>query len=839
MKTRFEGQPSHSPIPNVGSGMSSDTLKSGGATYQTSQAANQQARPPQSQAQPVQQQVKAPQQQDRRSAQPTIYPPLQGPAFSQPSRLPYQQGQMPQQKSASFGPSRNQPPPMTMNNPNTSSNFSNTPGHQSRRTGNRYQPNPGPIPQGQFDRPEPQNRHLYQPGVNSPSGPLGPPQQLHTPSYNRLSPLAVQAQVDFLNQRAEVEIAEAEMDMEDLQEKENLRGLLQRVCRSAIRDYEQQKSRLFDESSVLLQSFGSLRSGFAIRGSDMDLTLVSPFSNPDIGSPDSDIPRLLEKVLLSLGYGARLLTRTRVPIIKFCEKPTPELTDALWEARVEWEEERDAPPKPIVAEQQKAKQESSQKKLDEISKQKALEGGTVTIHGKVIEQRPGSAISQTHIVPGQSAAETPIGEGSATEINAKANNKSKVRAKHHKTHLISPPRGQEGRGKGQGKSEDQESGEEELPQRSDEELVRLFQLAISEGWFNEQERILITQFASAVERHGSDGDHTELVDIRLRLETLSHVLRRYRAPPDTRLNFPKNGIGIQCDINFSNHLALHNTLLLRCYNHCDTRVRSAVLFVKAWAKRRKINSPYHGTLSSYGYVLMVLHYLINIAHPRLAPNLQMAWKPPVRGSPTLHETIVDGYDVRFWRSEEEIIELAHRGMLNKNRETVGSLLRGFFNYFAHNGPTVPHNGFVWTHAVLSLRTQGGLLSKQEKGWTGAKTTVIEPTAPGQQGREVKHRYLFAIEDPFEIDHNIARTVVHDGIVAIRDEFRRAHRIIQSAGRTEPGPLEDLFAESQQRKTRPWRAFGPLPPPIKADGGPPGPAKEEAPTARGRSDRTVG
>ena len=46
------------------------------------------------------------------------------------------------------------------------------------------------------------------------------------------------------------------------------------------------------------------------------------------------------------------------------------------------------------------------------------------------------------------------------------------------------------------------------------------------------------------------------------------------------------------------------------------------IFVKVWAKARKINTPYHGTLSSYGYVLMVLHYLMNVAKPPVIPNLQ-------------------------------------------------------------------------------------------------------------------------------------------------------------------------------------------------------------------------
>lgn len=715
---------------------------------------------------------------------------------------------------------------MTPNNANASSAFPLPPDHQSKRSGNPYQLHPGLIPHGQFARPVPQNRQLYPPRLN---GPFGHPQQQRPPIYNPLIELAIQAQVDYLNQRAEVEIAEAEMDVESLREKEDLRLLLQRLCRSAIRDYEQQKSRIFDDGSVSLQSFGSLRSGFATRGSDMDLALVSPFSDPDTASPDSEIPRILEKTLLDLGYGARLLTRTRVPIIKFCEKPTPELADALRKARAEWEEERDAPPKPIVAEPEKVKDDRSQRKANKTLEHRALAEGGVTIVGDVIEQLPESEIPLALPVTEHPAGEVPIGEGRATKIDAtdmdtKTGGKNNENAnrdeiEYPKSRIVSPADTQEGKGENQG------SSKEELPHRSDEELVHLYQLAISEGWFDEEERKLVLQFSSAVERHGSDGDHTELVTARLQSETLSHVLKRYRPPPDTHLDFPKGGIGIQCDINFSNHLALHNTLLLRCYNHCDLRVRPTVLFVKAWAKRRKINSPYHGTLSSYGYVLMALHYLINIAQPRLIPNLQMAWKPPRHGPAPLSETTVDGYDVRFWRAEGDILDLARRGMLSQNRESIGSLLRGFFHYFAHIGPSVPQNGFQWTQDVLSLRTPGGRLTKQEKGWTGAKTTIIEPTAAGQQGREIKHRYLFAIEDPFEIDHNIARTVVHVGIVAIRDEFRRAHRIIQSSGRNDMGPIKDLFAEGQERETRPRRAFGPRPPPP-----PPAPKGEPASNA---------
>jgi TUTase nucleotidyltransferase domain len=50
-------------------------------------------------------------------------------------------------------------------------------------------------------------------------------------------------------------------------------------------------------------------------------------------------------------------------------------------------------------------------------------------------------------------------------------------------------------------------------------------------------------------------------------------------------------------------------------------VRQLVYLVKHWAKSRHINSPGDGTLSSYGYIMCVLHFLQTRPTP-LVPNLQ-------------------------------------------------------------------------------------------------------------------------------------------------------------------------------------------------------------------------
>lgn len=571
------------------------------------------------------------------------------------------------------------------------------------------------------------------------------------------------AQNAFVHTTGEILYSKARASAEELQEKEALRVRLRKICAEAISNFEKAKYPDFDIENVDLACFGSLRSNFATSGSDMDLALVSPSSVPDPASAESEIPRLLEKVFLDLGYGARLLTKTRVPIIRFCEKPTAELWGALRENRAKWEKEKNSPSKPRKAKNAKGK---------EKGKASQAEIGKETEVGTTPEIKKGIS-SQTSIsnptTPTLTVDDKEDLERCTSDENLSSQNKEST------------------------------SG---VTSRTDDDLVRLYKLAIKEGWFEPSERLVIVRFIEAVNLHGANGDHKDLVDLRLQLETLPDVLSRYRVPPESHLDYPKTGVGIQCDINFSNHLALHNTRLLRCYSLCDPRVQPMIVVVKAWAKNRKINSSYHGTLSSYGYVLMALHYLMNVALPPIIPNLQLVHHASVPEN----DYGLNGYTVRFWQSEQEILEAARHGQLTYNHlDTVGSLLRGFFHYYAH-----PYGGgFSWATDVLSLRTPGGILRKEDKGWTGARTVLVESTIPGEDAKEVRHRYLFAIEDPFELEHNVARTVVHNGIVAIRDEFRRADKIIQACGSGKSSTDGDLFAEAASKENLQRKFFGPL------------------------------
>lgn len=528
------------------------------------------------------------------------------------------------------------------------------------------------------------------------------------------------SQVQFMESIINHELPKVQMSEAELSKHNTFRKSLEVIFQQAF--VHSGGEDLDDIKGISLVAFGSLGSGFGLPGSDMDLAVVPQWRDParadetDIGPR---IPRLLEKAVLDDKMGGRLLTRTRVPILKVCETPSEALYTALSDERTKWEglpeaEKYPQTPAPIDS-------TAPPPTSDEIEAEKAL---------KTVEQ---------------GKTEKPRRKSSATGETAIAG-----QAKPPAQEIVQAPP------------------------------------VLEEG--------LSTDPTAAQADTVATTPNTQ--DNQPRREKQWH--REKVLGP---LDFPKTGVGIQCDINFANPLGIHNTHLLRCYSLTDSRVKPMVLFVKSWAKQRKINSSYSGTLSSYGWVLMVLHYLVNVASPPVCPNLQHHL-PQATDMSSLSERFKDakkisGYDVRFWRNEEEIVRAAQEGRLTQNRQPLAALLCGFFQYYASQGGYGRQNTFHWTQEVLSLRTPGGILSKQEKGWVSATTIVTAE-------KKVTNRYLFAIEDPFEIDHNVARTVTHRGIVTIRDEFRRAGRILGAVGRgmaPEGGLFDEVIEDAPAPTTK--------------------------------------
>lgn len=250
---------------------------------------------------------------------------------------------------------------------------------------------------------------------------------------------------------------------------------------------------------------------------------------------------------------------------------------------------------------------------------------------------------------------------------------------------------------------------------------------------------------------------------------------------------PALPLGIACDIGFENRLALENTRLLYCYAVIDpARVRTLVLFLKVWCKRRKINSPYKGTLSSYGYVLLVIYFLVHVKNPPVLPNLQQM--PPMR--PISHEdTHIGGHNTWFF----DDVELLRQRWQSANTDSVGQLLIDFFKYFSRD--------FLYNTGVASIRA--GLLKKESKGWQND----LDPA----RYKDTRERNRFCIEDPFETDFNVARCVTRDGLYTIRGEFMRASRILSTRPERAIYAIAQLCEEQTEAlipATSPTAAFVP-------------------------------
>lgn len=146
-----------------------------------------------------------------------------------------------------------------------------------------------------------------------------------------------------------------------------------------------------------------------------------------------------------------------------------------------------------------------------------------------------------------------------------------------------------------------------------------------------------------------------------------------------------------------------------------------VRVVKVWTKRRKINNPYRGTLSSYGYVLLVIHFLTHVISPPVLPWVPsspiLSWpalimncayrnlqRLPLPRALPLEELEYEGHDISFY----DDLEALPRVWQTSNQENVGQLLVEFFRYFSKD--------FMYNSDVVSIRSATGIVGKDVKGW---------------------------------------------------------------------------------------------------------------------------
>ncbi|KAG6964267.1 hypothetical protein JG688_00007774 [Phytophthora aleatoria] len=250
----------------------------------------------------------------------------------------------------------------------------------------------------------------------------------------------------------------------------------------------------------------------------------------------------------------------------------------------------------------------------------------------------------------------------------------------------------------------------------------------AQGQFSPQERVDL--LATACERLSTAFQVQEFV--------------RNARVPVIKLWDPKRQVA--CDVCVGGINALLNTALLKYYGRVDPRVRPLVFAIKYWAKQRGINDSVNGTLSSYGYTLLLIFYLqSHYAEMQLPAVL------------SLFQDLQSQTKVSMLLERLQSLPTMELPSTFGTSEfnSVGALLAGFFDFYARR--------FNMEDEVVSIR-MGRALSKTTK-WS-------HPVS-----------WRLSIEDPFELAHDVGRVIFHrKGQDLIRSEFKRASDLLSGGHR---------------------------------------------------------
>jgi len=202
--------------------------------------------------------------------------------------------------------------------------------------------------------------------------------------------------------------------------------------------------------------------------------------------------------------------------------------------------------------------------------------------------------------------------------------------------------------------------------------------------------------------------------------------------------------GVQCDLNVNNLTGLRNTWLLNAYSARskpieEARVKPLAMFIKKIAKKCDINNPMSGTLSSYSWNLLFIHFcqkrkilpIIQQLDPTITIDVSL------RGLPVLLKTLPK------WEVT--------------NSQSLGELLVDFFAFYAE---------FNWHEEVISVRL-GRSVSFHDR-------SLLKP---GHDSLVDKH---LRIEEPFD-GTNTARAVFDlTNFVRIKYTFIHCAKVLKRA-----------------------------------------------------------
>ena len=178
------------------------------------------------------------------------------------------------------------------------------------------------------------------------------------------------------------------------------------------------------------------------------------------------------------------------------------------------------------------------------------------------------------------------------------------------------------------------------------------------------------------------------------------------------------------DITVQNRLPIENTKLIRLYSLLDQRFHILGIFLKFWVKKNHINGAPDKFLSSYALLILIIHYLQNIADPKILPILQ-----EIQNIQKEYKYYYEDKELKTNLYFEEDLEKINNYMniindKNENNNSVVELLIGFLHFYSYE----------YNHYLISISHS-------------AKKSVDKDDL-----------VAFPLEDPFDINYNPGKSL---------------------------------------------------------------------------------
>ena len=244
-------------------------------------------------------------------------------------------------------------------------------------------------------------------------------------------------------------------------------------------------------------------------------------------------------------------------------------------------------------------------------------------------------------------------------------------------------------------------------------------------------RIYLEQIEKELIKNNLIQDTEEINDVNINNNSRIYISTRY-----ARLSVTDIETNINIDITVHNILPIKNTKMIRLYSLFDQRFHILGIFLKHWVKINNIKGAPNKFLSSYALLLLIIHFLQDVVHPKILPMLQEIISKEKNKEEFNYKYFYDDkeFNTNLYFEENFDNMKEYMNIINcgeENTSSVSELLVQFFEYYGYVYNSNNNN----KHYLISIK-------HSDKNYVANNTEYI----------------AFPLEDPFDVNHNPSSTL---------------------------------------------------------------------------------